>query len=104
MRILYEVAGLVRVPKVIALSITVAQIVQMLLGCMIIGAVAFVSLIKQRPCAQSLTNVALGACIYGSYLVLFTQFFLSTYLKKSGKHSIVTSSDVRPDAAGKKTQ
>jgi len=60
--------------------ITVAQISQMVVGC-IVTAVGCYLLLVEKPEGCALTNQNIMPCLvmYGSYLFLFLQFFVSRY-------------------------
>jgi len=61
------------------------QIVQMVLGCLIMGAVVMWA--NPSDCNSSMAHQLSGSLMYLSYLVLFLQFFHSTYLKKQKSSS-----------------
>lgn len=65
----------------VALSITTMQILQMFVGIMLLA-------FKTATCDITFwQNVAFGWMIYGSYLVLFCQYFIGRYCRKKGtKH------------------
>lgn len=67
-----------RVPKKLAMIITVSQIVQMVVGC-------FVTYYGYAKASQGIAcqipegTAKLGLIMYGSYFVLFAHFFVNAY-------------------------
>jgi elongation of very long chain fatty acids protein 6 len=74
-------AGYRRVHSVAPL-ITALQIAQMLLGCAVLVAAAAYR--SGGGCAITLPNLVFGLAIYGSYLVLFSLFFVSRHCGRDG--------------------
>nr|XP_027205431.1 elongation of fatty acids protein 1-like [Dermatophagoides pteronyssinus] len=82
--------------------LTIFQITQMICGCVIVATYAMymaqsealalsnldrvVDVTAENLCAKSAVTMATGAIIYGSYLYLFTQFFINRYLSKRKKN------------------
>ncbi|KAJ3608370.1 hypothetical protein NHX12_025418 [Muraenolepis orangiensis] len=73
-------AGL-RVPRPLAVLITATQILQMAMGLAVLG-LAYRWMHEVR-CPTQVDNVAWGALMYLSYLLLFASFFYNSYLKSS---------------------
>uniref|UniRef100_A0A3Q3F8Z2 Elongation of very long chain fatty acids protein n=1 Tax=Kryptolebias marmoratus TaxID=37003 RepID=A0A3Q3F8Z2_KRYMA len=69
----------VRVPRPFAMVITAAQILQMVMGLTVLGFVY--RWMHAVRCPSNVDNVAWGALMYLSYLVLFASFFYNSYLK-----------------------
>lgn len=76
----------IRSPKLISISITTLQILQMLGG---ISAILYArkQLQDKRECFPGKLTVPFGLVIYGSYLVLFCNFFIQTYLMGKSKRN-----------------
>lgn len=72
----------VKLPSVIAKSITALQLSQFFMGLLCI-VVAAVRLRLGKECFTTETCVVVGLIIYGSYLVLFLNFFYRRYIIKS---------------------
>lgn len=71
----------IRVPRAVSMSITVAQMTQMILA----GTVVFVAhriRVSGSPCLISPDIFRLSFFFYITYLILFANFFRSAYLKK----------------------
>jgi elongation of very long chain fatty acids protein 6 len=70
--------------------ITVAQISQMFLGCVVTGMGVYLLLIE-KPDGCSLTgpNILPSIVMYGSYLILFLQFFVKRYALRPAKKKTV---------------
>ncbi|KAG6804619.1 elongation of very long chain fatty acids protein 6-like [Apis laboriosa] len=73
-----------RPPKICAMLITVLQITQMFIGC-IINISAHQYLENQIECHISRLNVKLSLLMYFSYFILFCRFFQRSYINKGGK-------------------
>nr|XP_057915336.1 elongation of very long chain fatty acids protein 6-like isoform X1 [Doryrhamphus excisus]XP_057915343.1 elongation of very long chain fatty acids protein 6-like isoform X1 [Doryrhamphus excisus]XP_057915350.1 elongation of very long chain fatty acids protein 6-like isoform X1 [Doryrhamphus excisus] len=71
-------AGL-RVPRVVAVVVTCAQLAQMVAGLAVIGLVY--RWMQNGDCPSHLVNIACGALMYLSYLLLFSHFFYRSYLQ-----------------------
>lgn len=67
-----------RVPKVISMSITSLQIVQMMVG-LTVSMNVMVLRYRGKECHQTLENAATAVLMYFSYLVLFVHFFYRSY-------------------------
>lgn len=66
--------------------ITIAQIAQMIVGVMLcVGSVVYSN--DGKPCAISNQSTMAGLIMYGSYMVLFIDFFVKRFLWKMGKKS-----------------
>lgn len=75
-------AARVHIPKPIAVFITSSQIVQMIVGLL----VCVTSLAVKKSggnCGSSYNQLYFGLAVYGSFFVLFGNFFLRTYLLPS---------------------
>ena len=73
-----------RPPKICAMLITVLQITQMFIGC-IINISAHQYLENQIECHISRLDVKLSLLMYFSYFILFCRFFQRSYINKGGK-------------------
>lgn len=74
-------------PKMLAMTITVLQLTQMIVGCAInIWAHNYMESAPSHTCHISQINIKLSMAMYFSYFVLFAQFFYKAYLSpKPGK-------------------
>ncbi|XP_076018789.1 very long chain fatty acid elongase 6-like isoform X1 [Genypterus blacodes] len=79
-------AGL-RVPRPFAVVITSAQIAQMVMGLTVSGLVY--RWMQQGDCPSRVDNIAWATLMYLSYLLLFSNFFYQTYLRRgaASKHA-----------------
>ncbi|KAL7668962.1 hypothetical protein ACOME3_009639 [Neoechinorhynchus agilis] len=87
-----------RVPLVISKVITILQILQMVVGC-VINYVAY-HVKQQRPCAISDENIQYSFIIYLTYFILFGHFFIRAYIK--GNAGANDRKDYPPLINGKK--
>jgi elongation of very long chain fatty acids protein 6 len=70
--------------------ITVAQIAQMVLGCTVTGVGCYLLLVeKPEGCSLTPPNILPSSVMYGSYLILFVQFFLKRYSLRAVKQKTV---------------
>lgn len=74
--------NLLPVSKRVSMAITVAQIVQMVLG-MAVGLYAMTQLVNGAKCDITWPNVALTLLFYGSYFLLFIKFFYNAYVRNA---------------------
>ncbi|XP_024141206.1 elongation of very long chain fatty acids protein 6 [Oryzias melastigma] len=72
-------AGL-RVPRICAMTITAAQILQMAMGLVVLAYVY--NWMDMAHCFSHVDKVVWGTIMYLSYLLLFASFFYNTYLKE----------------------
>ncbi|XP_068597193.1 very long chain fatty acid elongase 6-like [Brachionichthys hirsutus] len=72
-----------RVPRPLAVLVTSAQICQMGMG-LAVSALAY-RWMRRGDCPARLDNIAWAALMYLSYLLLFSNFFYRTYLRRHGK-------------------
>jgi len=82
----------VRVPSFVRMSVTSLQILQMIVG-LVVSACAFVIKQSGSDCHQSYENAVAAILMYGSYLVLFVQFFYQQYAAPAKKKSPESSDD-----------
>lgn len=73
-----------RVPKNIAMVITASQIVQMVLGCFITY-YGYSLALRGEFCQISEGTAKLALAMYGSYFLLFAQFFYNSYFGTGNK-------------------
>lgn len=78
-------------PKMLAMTITVLQLTQMIVGCAInIWAHNYMATAPPHTCHISQINIKLSMAMYFSYFVLFARFFFKAYLSpKIGKKAKV---------------
>lgn len=70
-------------PKWIAITITTLQLMQMVVGCVIVFAAYY--FMQTNECNVTLFNIKLSMLMYFSYFILFARFFQQAYLSnKSG--------------------
>jgi len=70
-----------KTPKFIPICITTAQILQMVAG-IFVNVYALKMVVQGESCYVGTTNIYLSLCMYGSYFILFCNFFINTYLRK----------------------
>lgn len=68
-----------KIPRIIAMFITICQLVQMFLGVSV-QITAMNRLNKGEACDSSYRDISYALCIYGSYAILFANFFYQSYL------------------------
>lgn len=68
----------VKIPRQLAMSITISQIAQMIMGTFVTF-YAYYSKASGRPCDMSFSTLYAGIAIYISYFILFAQFFIASY-------------------------
>ncbi|RNF25826.1 fatty acid elongase [Trypanosoma conorhini] len=74
-----------RVIRPIAPFITMLQILQMVVGTLIVGYTAYHSYLSGYGCAANRTSIRLGLLMYLSYFVLFSQLYHRSYIKPPAK-------------------
>ena len=80
---------LVWIPKPIAMLITTLQLSQMVVG---IGVqIALIYNVDTPDCKTSRNHILGGSLMYGSYFILFLNFFINTYFKPKPKAKITFS-------------
>lgn len=87
-------------PKMLAMTITVLQLTQMIVGCAInIWAHNYMATAPPHTCHISQINLKLSMAMYFSYFVLFARFFSKAYLSpKPGKKAKVEPLPEHPPA------
>ncbi|CAB3406789.1 unnamed protein product [Caenorhabditis bovis] len=75
----------IRLPKQLAMVITILQIAQMVMG-VLIGITVYRVKAAGGACQQSFENLWLCFAIYFSYFLLFCNFFYHAYLKKNNRY------------------
>lgn len=83
------------IPRFISFVITVSQIAQMFIGFYVAGYI-FAQKLKDAPCKMSLNESIFSISVYASYAILFFNFFLRTYFKRSPQ----SVSAVKPELNG----
>ncbi|CAG0913889.1 unnamed protein product [Notodromas monacha] len=73
-----------RVPKSVAMSITILQVLQMIVG-IYVNASAYAFKRQGMPCSVSYDNMNASFAMYSSYFLLFLNFFYRAYLCKGNK-------------------
>ena len=68
----------VRIPRQLAMSITISQIAQMIFGTFVTF-YAYHAKASGGSCDMSLSTAYAGIAIYISYFILFAHFFISSY-------------------------
>ncbi len=71
-----------RVPRFLQRSITLLQLLQMIIGC-IVNIIAYKYKQNGYYCMTSDNNIIISLVLYITYLILFAQFFYSTYFSKA---------------------
>lgn len=82
----------VRIPRQLAMSITISQIAQMIMGTFVTFYAFYAKSIKGRSCDISMSTLYFGVAIYISYFVLFAQFFIATYMKAPSRKTVAEKS------------
>ncbi|CAG7722109.1 unnamed protein product [Allacma fusca] len=72
----------VQIPRRISMTITIIQILQMVVGVYFIGILLY-TLKLGRPCRINIELLYYGAFLILSFLALFLNFFVRTYLQRS---------------------
>ena len=80
------------IPRWVNITITSGQIIQMLVG-IYINLSAYSAKINGRACAISYNNIWWSFFMYLSYFVLFSLFFLKSYISQPKKESTVKNKD-----------
>ena len=86
----------IRVPKFMAMLVTISQLIQMVVGVYIAITVYGIKS-AGKPCQQTWTNLYFSFTIYFSYFLLFCNFFYHAYMKKNNRYE-------KPNAAPKKNK
>jgi len=68
----------VKIPRQLAMSITISQIAQMIMGTFVTF-YAYFARVNGRNCEISYSTLYAGMAIYVSYFVLFAHFFINAY-------------------------
>lgn len=80
----------IKVPSIVAVTITSAQIAQMIIGTAI-NVWGLIIKSQGGTCAMSNWDLYIGLIVYTSFLVLFANFFIKTYLVGGGKNESAKS-------------
>jgi len=80
-----------RLPKPLAMVITISQIIQMVVGCYVTY-YGFAIQGEGRFCQITGGTAKLGLVMYGSYFVLFAHFFITSYFSSGSKRKAETES------------
>jgi len=78
---------LFRVPSIVSQVITTSQILQMIMGFVISVILMIMQVTHPGKCDYPLDSNILGLIIYTSFLVLFVNFFIQTYIKGGAKRT-----------------
>lgn len=84
-----------RLPKPIAMSITLSQIIQMIMGCYFVF-YALVMKLSGEPCDITPGRLTYAMIMYVTFGVLFINFFIQSYLKPRPKASQVNNNIIHP--------
>jgi elongation of very long chain fatty acids protein 6 len=79
---------IIRLPKIISISITCMQIFQMVAGIFILT-LSYTMSLKSTGCRSPAVICVIGATIYGSYFALFVDFFVRSYFIEGKKQKSV---------------
>lgn len=82
---IFKSSGLVRVPRFVAQSVTVLQLLQFGCGLAITSMATVKTYVYKEKCALDPIGAILGLSIYFSYVILFANFFYHRYLTKPVK-------------------
>jgi hypothetical protein len=77
----------IRVPRSFAMMLTLMQMIQMVIGILVVAITHYYLTFSPRGCNSSHIVSTCGSLMYASYLLLFAQFFYKSYFssKKSKK-------------------
>lgn len=84
----------VRIPKFVSILITSLQLMQMFVALFITIYAVNEKWIHSRNCFVDDANIWLGLVCYGSYALLFGNFFFQTYVRNGGKLRHVNNNNV----------
>ena len=70
-----------RVPRFVQQSITLLQLLQMIIGC-IVNTIAYKYKEDGHNCMTSYNNIFVSLALYAAYLILFAHFFYTSYFQK----------------------
>jgi elongation of very long chain fatty acids protein 6 len=79
----------IKAPLFVSMTITTMQIMQMVGGIYVI-VYTRMKLLSGEPCTQTFGVVNSGLIMYGSYFVLFVQFFVNAYITNRKQKTITT--------------
>jgi hypothetical protein len=74
----------VRLSKLIAMSITILQVMQMIVG-LYVNMSAYLFKVQGMPCSVSYDNIYASFTMYASYFLLFLNFFHKAYISSQSK-------------------
>ncbi len=77
-------AARIRLPRSLQQFITILQLIQMIIGC-IVNLAAFNYKKQGYSCATSFINIEISLVLYASYLLLFAHFFYMSYVRKDSE-------------------
>ncbi|KIH45001.1 GNS1/SUR4 family protein [Ancylostoma duodenale] len=89
----------IRLPKQIAMVVTVFQISQMIMG-IYVGITVYRMKSSGEQCQQTWENLGLCFLIYFTYFLLFCNFFYHAYLKKNNRYTGGTKATVKVRSIG----
>ena len=93
----------IRMPKSLSMSITFSQLIQMFIGTYI-TLYAFLEKNKGMKCDTDDMTIYVSLFLYGSYLVLFANFFIQSYLKTFPWNKIASLTSTLLDYIGVKVK
>ena len=80
-----------KVPRQVAMIITAAQLMQMVVGCHV-NVFAYNALERGEQCQVTVENIKISLLMYASYFVLFSRFFYKAYLHR-GREMVKNKDD-----------
>ncbi len=81
-----------RVPRFVQQAITLLQLIQMIVGC-IVNVIAYQYKQDGYICMTSYSNIIFSLVLYGAYMILFAHFFYSSYFQKGMSKSTKERTD-----------
>jgi elongation of very long chain fatty acids protein 6 len=81
----------VPIPGFVSVAITSTQITQMIIGSGLSVYSLHILMNTNHTCHRPLGNVLLGLFIFGSYFILFLNFFFHSYFRRSSKKATKTN-------------
>ncbi|KAK7922220.1 hypothetical protein WMY93_009122 [Mugilogobius chulae] len=81
-----------KVSRKFAMFITLTQITQMLMGC-VVNYLVYSWMQQGQECPSHMQNIVWSSLMYLSYFVLFVQFFYEAYVTKAKKMSAIAKKE-----------
>lgn len=92
-----------RIPRIVSMTITVAQIVQMIFG-LIINYISYKYKTNGTKCDMTLASSITGLALYSLFFILFLNFFICSYFLRPQTKRIVFINDKNHNSIDKKIE